>query len=101
MCGRWNAGAVPGARAAWRVCVPRARRTPRSSPTPSSPCSRKSSARARQHTASTTSAGLWPGVQTVIRRRLRVSLSVATVWRLLKRHGWYWQAPARPQSARA
>ncbi|MFB7957643.1 winged helix-turn-helix domain-containing protein [Streptomyces sp. NPDC056045] len=31
----------------------------------------------------------------VIRRRLRVSLSVATVWRLLKRHGWSWQAPAR------
>lgn len=34
-------------------------------------------------------------VQTVIRRRLRVSLSVATVWRMLKRHGWSWQAPAR------
>ncbi|WP_442807181.1 IS630 family transposase [Streptomyces sp. NBC_01294] len=34
-------------------------------------------------------------VQAVIRRRLRVSLSVATVWRLLKRHGWSWQAPAR------
>ncbi|WP_455678892.1 IS630 family transposase [Streptomyces avidinii] len=34
-------------------------------------------------------------VQTLIRRRLRVSLSVATVWRLLKRHGWSWQAPAR------
>ncbi|WP_406734008.1 winged helix-turn-helix domain-containing protein [Streptomyces sp. NBC_01794] len=36
-------------------------------------------------------------VQTVIRRRLRLSLSlsVATVWRLLKRHGWPWQAPAR------
>ncbi|MDQ1005798.1 transposase [Streptomyces sp. V4I23] len=34
-------------------------------------------------------------VQTVIRRRLRLSLSVATVWRLLKRHGWSWQAPAR------
>ncbi|WP_420082048.1 IS630 family transposase (plasmid) [Streptomyces sp. JL4002] len=34
-------------------------------------------------------------VQTMIRRRLRVSLSVATVWRLLKRHGWSWQAPAR------
>ncbi|WP_443030861.1 IS630 family transposase [Streptomyces sp. CB03578] len=33
-------------------------------------------------------------VQTVIRRRLRLSLSVATVWRLLKRHGWSWQAPA-------
>ncbi|MGW2207546.1 helix-turn-helix domain-containing protein, partial [Streptomyces sp. NPDC001774] len=27
-------------------------------------------------------------VQTVIRRRLRLTLSVATVWRLLKRHGW-------------
>ncbi|MFE6849119.1 winged helix-turn-helix domain-containing protein [Streptomyces sp. NPDC057686] len=34
-------------------------------------------------------------VQALIRRRLRVSLSVATVWRLLKRHGWSWQAPAR------
>ncbi|MFD7229423.1 winged helix-turn-helix domain-containing protein [Streptomyces sp. NPDC059881] len=34
-------------------------------------------------------------VQTVVRRRLRVSLSTATVWRLLKRHGWSWQAPAR------
>ncbi|MFB6578521.1 winged helix-turn-helix domain-containing protein [Streptomyces sp. NPDC056402] len=34
-------------------------------------------------------------VQTLIRRHLRVSLSVATVWRLLKRHGWSWQAPAR------
>ena len=34
-------------------------------------------------------------VQTVIRRRLHVSLSVPTVWRLLKRHGWSWQAPAR------
>ncbi|MFD3557864.1 winged helix-turn-helix domain-containing protein [Streptomyces goshikiensis] len=34
-------------------------------------------------------------VQTLIRQRLRVSLSVATVWSLLKRHGWSWQAPAR------
>ncbi|MFB6518165.1 winged helix-turn-helix domain-containing protein [Streptomyces sp. NPDC056401] len=34
-------------------------------------------------------------VQTVIRRRLRLSLSVPTVWRLLKRHGWSWQAPDR------
>lgn len=34
-------------------------------------------------------------VQTVVRRRLRLSLSVATVWRLLKRHGWSWQPPAR------
>ncbi|WP_451644057.1 IS630 family transposase [Streptomyces virginiae] len=34
-------------------------------------------------------------VQTVIRRRLRLTLSVATVWRLLKRHRWSWQAPAR------
>ncbi|WP_335941018.1 helix-turn-helix domain-containing protein [Streptomyces sp. PTD5-9] len=24
-----------------------------------------------------------------------MSLSVATVWRLLERHGWSWQAPAR------
>ncbi|MFJ6636690.1 winged helix-turn-helix domain-containing protein [Streptomyces sp. NPDC091376] len=35
-------------------------------------------------------------VQMVIRRRLRVSLPVTTVWRLLKRHGgWSWQALAR------
>ncbi|MFD3997163.1 winged helix-turn-helix domain-containing protein [Streptomyces sp. NPDC058583] len=34
-------------------------------------------------------------IQTVIRRRLRLNLSVATVWRLLRRHGWSWQAPAR------
>ncbi|WP_405454391.1 winged helix-turn-helix domain-containing protein [Streptomyces achromogenes] len=31
----------------------------------------------------------------MIRRRLHLALSVATVWRLLKRHGWSWQAPAR------
>ncbi|MFJ4866920.1 winged helix-turn-helix domain-containing protein [Streptomyces sp. NPDC088748] len=24
-----------------------------------------------------------------------MGMSVATVWRLLKRHGWSWQAPAR------
>ncbi|MCX5613475.1 winged helix-turn-helix domain-containing protein [Streptomyces sp. NBC_00047] len=34
-------------------------------------------------------------VQTVTRRRLRMSRSVTTVWRLLRRHGWSWQAPAR------
>ncbi|MFE9797214.1 winged helix-turn-helix domain-containing protein [Streptomyces goshikiensis] len=34
-------------------------------------------------------------VQTVIHRRLRVKLSVPTVWRLLRRHGWSWQAPSR------
>ncbi|MEU8837264.1 winged helix-turn-helix domain-containing protein [Streptomyces sp900116325] len=34
-------------------------------------------------------------VQTVIRRRLGLNLSVATVRRLLKRHGWSWQAPSR------
>ncbi|MFE5550119.1 winged helix-turn-helix domain-containing protein [Streptomyces sp. NPDC056534] len=34
-------------------------------------------------------------VQAVILRRLWVSLSVATAWRLLKRHGWSWQTPAR------
>ncbi|MFI2212479.1 winged helix-turn-helix domain-containing protein [Streptomyces sp. NPDC020141] len=34
-------------------------------------------------------------VQTVIRLRLGLSLSMATVWRLLKRHSWSWQAPAR------
>ncbi|MFF9010532.1 winged helix-turn-helix domain-containing protein [Streptomyces goshikiensis] len=31
----------------------------------------------------------------MIRRRLRLRLSVATVWRVLKRHGGSWQAPAR------
>ncbi|MFJ4126526.1 winged helix-turn-helix domain-containing protein [[Kitasatospora] papulosa] len=35
----------------------------------------------------------------VIHRRLRVTLSVTTVWRLLKRHGWSWRA--RPQSTGA
>ncbi|MFK0239157.1 winged helix-turn-helix domain-containing protein [Streptomyces vinaceus] len=40
-------------------------------------------------------AGPLARVQTLSRRRLRVSLSVTTVWRLLKRHGWSWQAPAR------
>ncbi|MBA4867378.1 winged helix-turn-helix domain-containing protein [Streptomyces sp. PSKA54] len=34
-------------------------------------------------------------IQEVISHRFRLSLSVATVWRLLKRHGWSWQAPAR------
>ncbi|MCX4791122.1 winged helix-turn-helix domain-containing protein [Streptomyces sp. NBC_01221] len=34
-------------------------------------------------------------VQAVIARRFRVNVSVATVWRLLKGHGWSWQAPAR------
>ncbi|WP_033826117.1 winged helix-turn-helix domain-containing protein [Kitasatospora sp. MBT63] len=34
-------------------------------------------------------------VQAVIGRRFRIRLSIATVWRLLKRHGWSWQAPAR------
>ncbi|MGW7031473.1 helix-turn-helix domain-containing protein [Streptomyces xanthophaeus] len=31
----------------------------------------------------------------MIRHRLRLTLSVATVWRPLKRHGWSWQAPSR------
>ncbi|MFJ1546436.1 winged helix-turn-helix domain-containing protein [Streptomyces sp. NPDC088246] len=33
--------------------------------------------------------------QAVIARRFRVSMLVATVRRLLKRHGWSWRAPAR------
>ncbi|MEV0987855.1 winged helix-turn-helix domain-containing protein [Streptomyces sp. NPDC049949] len=37
-------------------------------------------------------------VQTVIRRRMRGSLSVATVWRLLKRHAS--PSPARPSGHR-
>ncbi|MFJ5901966.1 winged helix-turn-helix domain-containing protein [Streptomyces sp. NPDC093064] len=34
-------------------------------------------------------------IQEVISRRFHLSLSVTTVWRLLKRHGWSWQAPTR------
>ncbi|MFJ8825569.1 winged helix-turn-helix domain-containing protein [Streptomyces sp. NPDC102467] len=34
-------------------------------------------------------------VKTVIGRRFHVTVSVAAVWRLLKSHGWSWQAPAR------
>ncbi|MEU1017739.1 winged helix-turn-helix domain-containing protein [Streptomyces sp. NPDC005898] len=30
-----------------------------------------------------------------MRRRLKLRLSVATVRRMLKRHSWSWQAPAR------
>ncbi|MFD7959044.1 hypothetical protein ACFV4X_36915 [Streptomyces ardesiacus] len=50
-------------RRAWReggmeaLCARRIRRTPRPSQTPSSPCSRKNSARGRPHTASKTNAG--------------------------------------------
>ncbi|WP_405680878.1 IS630 family transposase [Streptomyces sp. NBC_00868] len=36
-----------------------------------------------------------PRVQAVIGRRFRMRLSVGMVRRLLKRHGWSWQAPAR------
>jgi putative transposase len=34
-------------------------------------------------------------VGAVIERRFRISCSVAGVWRLLHRHGWSWQSPAR------
>ncbi|MFJ8387679.1 winged helix-turn-helix domain-containing protein, partial [Streptomyces sp. NPDC094438] len=34
-------------------------------------------------------------VRAVIGRRFRVSCSVAGTWRLLHRHGWSWQCPAR------
>ncbi|MFC5199841.1 winged helix-turn-helix domain-containing protein [Streptomyces kaempferi] len=34
-------------------------------------------------------------VQAVIGRRFKVSCSIAGVWRLLHRHGWSWQSPAR------
>lgn len=34
-------------------------------------------------------------VQTLIGRQFQVSCSVAGVWRLLHRHGWSWQSPAR------
>ncbi|MBT2440537.1 winged helix-turn-helix domain-containing protein [Streptomyces sp. ISL-36] len=30
----------------------------------------------------------------MIGRRFRMRLSVVTAWRLLKRYGWSWQAPA-------
>ncbi|MET9448906.1 winged helix-turn-helix domain-containing protein [Streptomyces cinerochromogenes] len=40
-------------------------------------------------------------VQTVIRCGFGLSVSVATVRRLLKRHGWSWQAPARRLSCSA
>jgi putative transposase len=34
-------------------------------------------------------------IRTVIARRFHLTCSVAGVWRLLHRHGWSWQAPAR------
>ncbi|MET7696002.1 winged helix-turn-helix domain-containing protein [Streptomyces sp. NPDC005483] len=34
-------------------------------------------------------------VQTVIGRQFEVRCSIAGVWRLLHRHGWSWQSPAR------
>jgi transposase len=34
-------------------------------------------------------------VQTLIGRQFQVSCSIAGVWRLLHRHGWSWQSPAR------
>lgn len=34
-------------------------------------------------------------VQAAVTRRFHISLSVASVWWLLKRHGWSWQTPAR------
>ncbi|MFI5681764.1 winged helix-turn-helix domain-containing protein [Streptomyces cellulosae] len=34
-------------------------------------------------------------VRTVIGRRCRISCSIAGVWRVLHRHGWSWQSPAR------
>ncbi|MFI2642118.1 helix-turn-helix domain-containing protein [Streptomyces sp. NPDC018610] len=55
---RWR---VPGARAAWKPCAPRVRRTPRPSPMPSSRNSKRNSARGRQRTGSTISAGPWSG----------------------------------------
>ncbi|MEU6339176.1 winged helix-turn-helix domain-containing protein [Streptomyces cellulosae] len=94
MCGRWSAGVVPGVRAAWRPCARRVRRTPRPSQTPIAVLKEELG---KGPAAQGFEDERWTltRVQTVIRRRLRVSLSVATVWRLLKRHGWSWQAPAR------
>lgn len=34
-------------------------------------------------------------VRTLIGRRFHISCSIAGVWRLLHRHGWSWQSPAR------
>ncbi|MET7458632.1 winged helix-turn-helix domain-containing protein [Streptomyces sp. NPDC005574] len=34
-------------------------------------------------------------VRTLIGRQFQVSCSIAGVWRLLHRHGWSWQSPAR------
>ncbi|MFI5806654.1 winged helix-turn-helix domain-containing protein [Streptomyces sp. NPDC051561] len=34
-------------------------------------------------------------VKTLIGRLFRVSYTVEGTWRLLKRHGWSWQQPAR------
>ncbi|PAZ12870.1 transposase [Streptomyces sp. SA15] len=34
-------------------------------------------------------------VRTVIGRQFQISCSIAGVWRLLHRHGWSWQSPAR------
>ncbi|GAA1122727.1 winged helix-turn-helix domain-containing protein [Streptomyces javensis] len=34
-------------------------------------------------------------VRTLIGRQFHVSCSIAGVWRLLHRHGWSWQSPAR------
>ncbi|MFI5868398.1 winged helix-turn-helix domain-containing protein [Streptomyces sp. NPDC051546] len=59
---------------------------------PSSACSQRNSARAHGFDNERWTRA-W--VQTVIHRQLRLTLSVATVWRLLKRQGWSWQAPAR------
>ncbi|WP_243879344.1 helix-turn-helix domain-containing protein [Streptomyces sp. KS 21] len=50
----WREGGMEALRSAGPAC-------PRPSPTPSSPCSRKNSARGRQRTASMTNTGPWPG----------------------------------------
>lgn len=34
-------------------------------------------------------------VRTLIGRQFRIDCSIAGVWRLLHRHGWSWQSPAR------
>ncbi|MET9949675.1 winged helix-turn-helix domain-containing protein [Streptomyces sp. NPDC006341] len=62
---------------------------------PSSRCSRKNSARAPAVHGFDDQRWTLARVQTVIHRRLSLTLPVATVWRLLKWHGWSWQAPAR------
>ncbi|WP_405997709.1 winged helix-turn-helix domain-containing protein [Streptomyces sp. NBC_00829] len=48
----------------------------------------------RSLTGGRTSGGRWR-VKTLIGRLFHVGCTVEGTWRLLKRHGWSWQQPAR------